>query len=629
MKWFLNLKISAKLASVYILSSLILLAVGIVGYTTIETTHKHLEFTTTVRFNGLNYLLQADRDLYQALVALRTMVYTDPASEGFKKLEDSYNENVGQALERWNKYASLEKSKEEVAYLNSFRRYHADWKHSADILIERCRSGQGLQPETIAMFSGVLQPSFTSARDVIDKLTEVAEKSAEEGYAASKHDYEASRTFLVIAVLGGVLIAIAFSILVARMIYHRLGALEYATRTVASDGSGYTALPVTSKDEVGSLTLAFNTTMERLGESTASIREQSAYLSSSVDTMLKAFGRFAQGDLTVRLTAQKKDDIGRLYNEFNTALDNLGRLISQVAESARVTASTAGHISVGTEEMAAGAREQAARSHSIAAAIEEMSQTIDENARQSVLAAREAAESSSDAKHGGKVIDDTIAGISSIAEAVANTAHTIETLGQSSEQVGIIIQVIEDIADQTNLLALNAAIEAARAGEHGRGFAVVADEVRKLAERTRKATKEITETIHRIQNDTTSAVGAMHQGTSEVARGREAAARAGETLERLIRRAATVSDIIARLATAGEEQAAAVNDIARNVDSINAVTEESAATADTMNQTARQLRETSDYLLELVEQFRIDQETLEESTTQWASHGRKAYTMHK
>ncbi len=606
MKWFLNLRISTKLATVYIFSSLMLLIVGIVGYTTIEKTHERLEYTTTVRFNGLNYLLQADRDLYQALVSLRTMVYTAPEQKEFAELEAYYRENIGQSMERWNKYAALEKTQSETDIMGDFPKHHAAWGKSAEQLISRCRAGLGLEPETIAMFTDVLQPSFTKARDIIDKLTEIAEQSAEQGFTASTMEYKSSRMFLIIAVLGGIGITIAFSILVARMIYRRLSALEHATRNVRDDGSGYVPLVVRSKDEVGSLTTAFNTMIQRLGESTASIREQTEYLSYSVDTMLTAFSKFANGDLTVRLSVQKQDDIGRLYGEFNTALENLRLLMANVADSVRTTANTANHISAGTEEMAAGAREQASRSHSIAAAIEEMSHTIDENARQSILASHEAAESSSDALQGGTVINETIAGIGNIAEAVNHTAHTVEALGQSSEEVGIVIQVIEEIADQTNLLALNAAIEAARAGEHGRGFAVVADEVRKLAERTRKATKEITDTIHRIQNDTSSAVGTMHSSTTEVTRGKEAASRAGATLERIIQRATTVSDIIARLAAAGEEQAAAVSDIARNVESINTVTEESAATADHMNQTAQDLRSTSDHLLGLIEQFRIE-----------------------
>ena len=159
-----------------------------------------------------------------------------------------------------------------------------------------------------------------------------------------------------------------------------------------------------------------------------------------------------------------------------------------------------------------------------------------------------------------------------ISEVVKQSAETVQALGKSSDQIGEIVQVIDDIADQTNLLALNAAIEAARAGEQGRGFAVVADEVRKLAERTTKATKEIATMIKQIQKDTNDAVESMQQGTAEVEVGKKLAEKAGSSLQEIIHGAEQVVDIVTQVAAASEEQSSAAEQISKNIESTHIVT---------------------------------------------------------
>ena len=211
------------------------------------------------------------------------------------------------------------------------------------------------------------------------------------------------------------------------------------------------------------------------------------------------------------------------------------------------------------------------------------------------------------AKEGGKVVDETINGMNRIAEVVQQSAKTVEELGNSSDQIGEIVQVIEDIADQTNLLALNAAIEAARAGEQGRGFAVVADEVRKLAERTTKATKEIASMIKQIQYETKGAVSSMRQGTEEVKNGKLFAAKAGESLKEIIEGADHVVDIISQVAAASEEQSSAAEQISKNIESISRVTSESANGIHQIASSAEDLNRLTNNLQQLVNRFNIKQ----------------------
>ena len=194
-----------------------------------------------------------------------------------------------------------------------------------------------------------------------------------------------------------------------------------------------------------------------------------------------------------------------------------------------------------------------------------------------------------------------------IAEVVRKSAETVQALGKSSDQIGEIVQVIDDIADQTNLLALNAAIEAARAGEQGRGFAVVADEVRKLAERTTKATKEIATMIKQIQKDTSGAVESMEEGTKEVEVGKQLAEKAGKSLQEIIHGAEQVVDIVTQVAAASEEQSSAAEQISKNIESISSVTQESASGIQQIAHASEDLNRLTLNLQELVARFKVDE----------------------
>jgi methyl-accepting chemotaxis protein len=192
-----------------------------------------------------------------------------------------------------------------------------------------------------------------------------------------------------------------------------------------------------------------------------------------------------------------------------------------------------------------------------------------------------------------------------IAEVVKRSAETVQALGKSSDQIGEIIGVIDDIADQTNLLALNAAIEAARAGEQGRGFAVVADEVRKLAERTTKATKEIASMIKTIQNDTAGAVESMKEGTKKVDEGIRLSDRAGASLDEIVEISQQVTDMIAQIAAASEEQSSASEQISKNVEAISNVTGETASGVQQVARAAEDLNRLTEGLQQLVNKFSV------------------------
>jgi methyl-accepting chemotaxis protein len=312
-----------------------------------------------------------------------------------------------------------------------------------------------------------------------------------------------------------------------------------------------------------------------------------------------------RGNLTARLSMTRKDEIGQLAQTMDRFADSLQEALLEVSEVVSAAASAAAQISASTEEMAAGANEQTTQAGEVAAAVEEMTQTILENSKNASATSEAAKQSKLAAETGGRVVEETVRGMQRIARVVRTSADTVKALGKSSNQIGEITGVIDDIANQTNLLALNAAIEAARAGEHGRGFAVVADEVRKLAERTTKATKEIAGMIKQIQSETAGAVVSMEAGTREVETGIRLVDEAGMSLHEIVQTSQRVTDMIMQIASASEQQSSASEQIAKNVESISSVTAQTATGTQQVAQAANDLNRLTVQLHDLVARFKL------------------------
>jgi methyl-accepting chemotaxis protein len=466
------------------------------------------------------------------------------------------------------------------------------------------------------------QDKYNLLAATLDGLQASDYESSKACFQASTTNYYRVAAVVITVTLAALIISVLLSLYITRLITKPIHALEEAAGKVAL-GDTSIVLEVSSVDEIGTLTSSFNKmignirtseqmllqekeSVERKIEEAVSASEgERAYLNASVTTLLAEMKRFAEGDLTVSVQAEKNDAIGTLFDGFNRAIGNIRTIVLKVAEAVSATASASNQISSSTEEMAAGAHEQTQQASEVAAAVDEMTKTIQETTRNASLASETAKRAGDTAKEGGRVVLETIQGMGRISEVVQKSAQTVVALGRSSDQIGEIVQVIDDIADQTNLLALNAAIEAARAGEQGRGFAVVADEVRKLAERTTKATKEIAQMIRQIQKDTKEAVESMSQGTKEVESGRAMADKAGESLREIISGADTVVVMASEVASTSQEQSAASEQISKNIEAISNVTHESAAGTQQIARAAEDLNRLTQNLEELLQKFTL------------------------
>jgi methyl-accepting chemotaxis protein len=402
--------------------------------------------------------------------------------------------------------------------------------------------------EAFALLKGEMNTSARAEQDAIAKLTELKVRTAQERADANTAAAKKAITAMFIIMGVGVLVSVLLGLFIARI----------------------TSNPV--KEVV-----------------------------SSIDN----------ADLNMQFNSVRKDEVGDLQRSFDKFVVSIKGTLMQVAEAAAAVASASSEISSSTEQMAAGAQEQTSQAGEVASAVEEMTKTIVENSRNASSTADTAKQARVAAEEGGTVVEDTVSGMKRIADVVRQSAGTVQELGRSSDQIGEIIGVIDDIADQTNLLALNAAIEAARAGEQGRGFAVVADEVRKLAERTTKATKEIAGMIKKIQVDTKGAVTSMEEGTKEVDEGIKLADKAGSSLHEIVGISQKVTDMVAQIAAASEQQSSASEQISKNVEAISAVTNESAAGVQQIARAAEDLNRLTENLQQLLSQFKLSGEQQE------------------
>jgi len=315
--------------------------------------------------------------------------------------------------------------------------------------------------------------------------------------------------------------------------------------------------------------------------------------------------KIAEGDLTARIETMRADETGQLLGAMQNMLENLQRIIGEVKAAATNMASASHELNANSELMSKGAGEQAGRALQVASASEEMSQTILDVAKNTSSIEISSTETAKLARNGEKVVDSSVHKVKAISVTIEASAQLIRSLGDRSNQIGHIIGVINDIADQTNLLALNAAIEAARAGEAGRGFAVVADEVKKLAVRTSNSTSEISSMITSMQKEVHEVVASMETITREVTAGVELSTQAGDVLRNIVGSVDQLHIMVQQIASASEEMASTSEQISKDIETIATVSKETSGNSEGITRASLELAELSVSLEKAVAGFNV------------------------
>ncbi len=547
----MNLNIKSKLLGMTVVLLLIMIVVGAMGLYGFSQSNRTLEGVFQVNMKNSALLAKIDGLMRANRIQMLLALQHDPESE-FSKLHEhptsahtdltmKFNSEIDQLLKEYTASLTDAKSRELADTFSKDRLKYVK---------------EGLEPTMKAVLAEDFHEGYRLTFDVINPTIQKANKSMDAlmqnevdlvktAYTASQQQYGLFRNLIFVTIALALGIGLTTGMLIA--------------------GS--------------------------IGRSAASLQATATQL--------------AEGNITVRTQITSHDELGVIGSSFNQIADTLQSAMERVSSCSDSLTMASVELRANAEQIATGSAHVASQAVSVATAGEEMAATSNDIASNCSMAVESVSRASATAASGAAVVQQTVEGMARIAGKVQDSARTVESLGARSDQIGAIIGTIEDIADQTNLLALNAAIEAARAGEQGRGFAVVADEVRALAERTTRATREIGEMIKAIQAETRNAVAAMEEGVREVERGTEDAAHSGRALEEILSQVNEVTGQINQIATAAEEQTATTNEISNNMQRITEVVQETAGSSQMTADAAGRLAGLAQELQSVVAQFRL------------------------
>ena len=539
-------------------------------------------------------------DLYKYILVTNERKTTrDNIDTAIKEMDDNYSAYLNQEL-----------TTNETAAVHE---YDSDLKEFKDSITETIAFAD--KDDNTSAIASISQGGRDyTARAALDKsvtaLMAINQDQADEEYKVSGNEYHSALIEMIAVAAAGVVIAIIIILLLTNSINKPLQTVTSALDSlkmgnVISNIDDKTRIDLMErKDEFGALSKSLaevRSYLTEMSEDAVSISRNDLSVTpqpkSPDDKLGNAFLKMVTdlratisdiASATVRVNdasnelASASTQAGQATSQISTTIQQVASGTTQQSESVNRTASSVEEMGRAIDGVAKGAQEQAAAASKASTLTGQLSAAIEQVAGNASEVVKGSTNASDAAKRGSQTVNQTLSGMQSIKTAVGLSAQKVQEMGSRSDQIGEIVTTIEDIASQTNLLALNAAIEAARAGEAGKGFAVVADEVRKLAERSSSSTKEIADLIKSIQRTVAEAVDAMNDGAKEVEKGVAFANEAGTALQQILAASETVNAQAKQAASAAENMAASANELVSAVDSVSAVVEENTAATEEM-----------------------------------------------
>ncbi len=597
MKLFKNLKTGVKLLSGFLVISTLMMVVGYVGYNNMKSINNGMSAMYSDRLVPIGTLGKIETTLYKMRGDVyKYIILTDEREVTFNEIakdETTVNDLVVD-------YQANDISQEEIDSLLLFDEAWKTYQQEVDLIIDNINKGNETEAFTSIKDGGGAANARKAIGTVIGNLVEMNKTIASETNEQGKKTFSDSIVLLFIVCAIGLTLAISFGVVISNSItkplYKVMGVSQQIAdvdlNTITTELNAMAQgdltrslsitsqrLDITSQDEIGKLAQAFNTIITRLHEVGDAFEQMSTNLHKTIVEVANSAA--AVGSSSTQL-ALASNQAGLATTQIATTVQQVAKGTTQQSESVTHTAASVEEMSRAIDGVAKGAQEQSAAISKASNMTAQISSAIQQVAGNVSAVTKDSAMAADAAKKGTKTIEETISGILTIKNKVDLSAHKVQEMGQRSDQIGAIVETIEDIASQTNLLALNAAIEAARAGEHGKGFAVVADEVRKLAERASSATKEIGGLIKNIQNTVSEAVTAMDESGKEVEAGVNKADEAGKALSEILTAFQAVFSQAEQAAQAAAQMSDASNELVTAMDTVSAVVEENTAATEQM-----------------------------------------------
>lgn len=584
----MKLKLGQKIISGYLLMIVFLVVVGyigIAGMKEIELEYKGVDSARQISA----YIWELTGDYETGVGAGLKYVYEKSAgakSEFAKAEADA--KKVLQSLGQMNLSAEEKAELEKIKALDN--------KFSTDLGRALAAVDAG-RPEEAAQIIREVEKDIEEINVVIEEWHLLNNKSVEEheqaAAAVSKADERKGYLTMALALVLG----LGIGMFLSRSIAKPVAGLTAAAHEIAGGDLGVSLPDIRTGDEVESLSEAFKTMVDNLRSLIAGMTEAAENVAATSE------------ELSINA-----DEAAKATQQVAGAIQEVARGTSEQTRLVTNTMETVGQVNNAIQQISAGAQDQAVNVTTTADMVGQMAVSIQEVASGAQTVSASAEKTKTAADKGENAVKLTIEGMDGIKRKVFETSNKIIELGEHSQQIGEIIQVIDDIAEQTNLLALNAAIEAARAGEHGKGFAVVADEVRKLAERSSKATREIADLITNIQKLTAGAVTAMEEGTGEVEQGAFLALDAGTALQEILQSVGETYRQVQNISAAAEQISASSQEVVKAIDNVSAITQENTAATEELTAASNQVAEAMQNTAALTEESSAAAEEVSAST---------------